>query len=190
MNVGIAVEQASLQRTLQKLKDIPERAGRKALKRGVSKGATITLQAARGQAPKGQTGLFRRSLAKRERTYKGSVFVAVIGQRSRSKAFSAKTIALADKRTGKLSKGLSGRGLPPSIGWIEKGTAPHPINSRKLLSWSVGRGRSRFATPRYARSVRHPGSKGQPMLLNAARSTQATRLAAIRTEVETELRKS
>ncbi len=81
------------------------------------------------------------------------------GQRKRGKAFSAKTFALANKRTGKLSKGLSGRGLPPSIHWIEKGTTWHRIASRRLLAWSVVGGRSRLTKPRYARAVRHPGAR-------------------------------
>ncbi len=188
MNVSISVEQASLEKTLRKLRDIPERAARKALRRGVSKGGTLALQAARATAPKGLTGLFRRSLAKREKTY-SSVFVSIVGQRARGKAFNAKTVALANKRTGALSKGLSGRGLPPSIAWIEKGTKPHAIRSRKWMAWTVTKGGSRRTKPLYSRSVRHPGHRARPMLLDAARRTQPQRLAAIRNEVERELMK-
>jgi hypothetical protein len=116
-------------------------------------------------------------------------YVSLVGQR-RKKQFTARQVAAAGRRTGILSKGLSGRGKAPAIHWLESGTKPHRIkkSGSGLLWWNIGKG-GYYHSPRAAKQVRHTGHKGTGFLSKVEKTHRLGRIRRIRSEINLETRR-
>lgn len=110
---------------LSKFTDLPEKLQKKYGRRGVAKAARVLVKAAKALAPV-RSGLLKKSLGFRPRTYKHTV-LAVIGPRKETKASAAKRI--------KAGKALRYRGvvggkihIPAKIAHLVEGGhgGPHP----------------------------------------------------------------
>lgn len=187
----VNVQQAALNATIRKLQSIPPGAGRRALRTGVFKAGSETLQQSKAFAPVGRTGQFKRSLAKKDLRYATSgTYISIVGQRSRkNRPFTPRQQASANRKTGRISKGLSGQGDAPAIHWLERGTSPHVIRARnkKLLAWNIIAGNKKISPPRFAKVVQHPGHKATGFLGTVERRYRARRIQTIRKAAEAEL---
>lgn len=186
----VVVQQAALDSTLKKLETIRGSVARRALRKGVFRAGSETLVSAKVAAPKGRTGQFRRSLSKKDIRYSAQgAYVSIVGQRSRR--FTARQVATANRKTGLISKGISGRGQAPPIHFIEKGTKPHAIRAKnkKLLRWNIIAGGVRLRTARVAEAVKHPGTRGTGFIAKTEQRMRARNLRTIRRTIEMELLK-
>ncbi len=190
MRLTTFIDQRSLNKTLKKLADVPGSVGRKALRKGVFKAGSDTLKAAKSAAPKGRTGAFRRSLARKDiRRADRGYYASLVGQNVRRVA-TDKQIASAKKKSGRLSGGLSGAGLYPPIHLVESRVRRHKIRSSgKPLAWNRGRGGALLPGIRRAQVVKHPGHRGTGFLNKVERAGRSQRLRTIKNEIEAELRK-
>lgn len=179
MELEATVSQADLTRTLRKLDAIGGRPCRAVLRKATARVGSATVKQVRNAAPRGETGNFRRSIAKKDRSYShDGTYVSIVGQNRKRRSTSKQRARLA--RRGALSRGLSGRGLQPSIAWIEGGTRPHairPVSARALYWRSAGRIRG-------AHRVRHPGHAGSGFLSKTERSYRGNRVRMFATEIE------
>lgn len=184
-NVTLTTNGQSVQRTFAALQRVDARLARRALRRGVFKAGSETVKQAKAAAPRGRTGQFRRSLAKKDLRYAAQgTYVSLVGQR-KGRQYTARQVASANKKTGLISKGLSGRGKAPAIHWIESGTKPHTIQPKKKprLWWNVIRGGAILSRPRSATRVTHPGHAGTGFLARTEIRFRATRVATVKREV-------
>lgn len=191
VQVRVQIQQAALDATIRKLQSLPGRIGRRALRIGVEKAGSMTLSQAKSAAPRGRTGQFKRSLAKKDlRDASKGMYTALVGQ-NRSKSGTARQIAAANRRTGRVSKGLSGQGFAPAIHWLNSGTKPHAIRAKnkRLMVWNIGANRAVLNPARAAVAVKHPGHAGTGFLTNVETRYRAQRLRTIRREAEAECRR-
>ena len=187
---------------LKALAAIDAKIARKSVKDGVKRAGTKMLGRARSNAPRGKTGLFRRTLAKRDRSYgKGTRHISVVGQRYK-KQFPSKSRASARRKNHGLSTGLSGQGLVTPIHLIENRTRRHTIVPKRhrgpdaWLAWIPRtvrgkNGRLRAGGKRdilFAKKVLHPGTRGTKFLRRTAQRYRAEPSSVIRRQIERDLR--
>lgn len=196
------LDQRSMRKTLKKIAEIDTKIAKRSVKDAVKQAGAEMLKKAKSAAPKGKTGLFRRTLGKRDRSYgRGSRHIAVVGQRFQA-SFPPKTQASARRKNFGLSTGLSGKGLFVPIHLIENRTRPHvirPKKSRGPKAWlayipsqvRAKNGRMRTGRRRdiiFAKAVRHPGTTGTRFLKETARRNRFMPISVMRKKLESDLR--
>ena len=189
--IDIRLAERDVKRAVRSLERVPPRIGRSALRKGVFKAGSDTLKDARKTAPRGRTGQFRRSLAKKDiRNARQGVYTSIVGQKKKltNTARQAARIARNSKR---VSRGLSGQGFRPSIAWIEKGTKAHIIRPRRkrLLHWIIGKNRVVLRNMRHAKRVRHTGHAGTGFLERTEKQGRAKRLRIVAQTIRSEVRR-
>ncbi len=162
--------------TIRILNELPKRQQKKIIPKAARAGGNPFLKAARANAP-GTNKIFKRSLILLVRRYATGAF-AIIGQDKGKVTSGAKA---ARKRT--IRGGISGRGDVVPIHLVENPTRAHlvqPKNKRTLaFGFDADTGTSIFA-----RSIRHPGTRGSRFVRKSAQQAQSQ---AIR-EFENKLR--
>jgi hypothetical protein len=187
--VNAGLTHRSVSRTIASLTNVDARVARAALRKGVFRAGSETVKQSKAAAPRGRTGQFRRSLAKKDIRYAATAtYVSLVGQR-RNRQYTSRQIASANRKTGLLSKGLSGRGKAPPIHWIEAGTKQHTINPRggNRLWWNVVRGGVLLARPRSAMKVTHPGHAGTDFLFRTEVRYRQQRIKTVQREMLREI---
>jgi len=166
MNTGISiVGELRLMRTLQLMKASHQR---KVLRPAIRAAAAEVRKKAKAMAPRGKTGLLKKSIASVVRTSRAGNVYAVIGP-----------------RTGMLTVIDGKRVDPAKYGHlVEFGTQPHTIspNGRAGAVKTL-----RIGQVYVAGEINHPGARAKPFLRSAFRSTPASRI--ISTRIWAELKK-
>ncbi len=177
---------------IAELERLPKNVKRRVLGKMVRAGGTVSLNKVRSNAPKGKTGLFKRSLDKNQKTYGSGAVVSMIGQQKRKK-FSDKT---RDRARGKKGGGISGKGFAPPIHLVNSATKSHRILGAKRglirrlfqLAWNrrnVARNKPiafRVAgkrKPIFRQWANHPGTKGYGFMQTAAAAIGDSKRAMI-----------
>lgn len=180
LQIGMTLDARSANRTIGKLAGLPDHVGRKLLREGTFKtGSRLTKQVKR-VAPRGRTGNFHRTIAKKDLRYaKDNTYVSLVGVNRKKRATVKQTAKLISK-TGFISRGLSGQGKPVPLHFIERGTAPKIIRFKPdrnsvggYLYWNIVRGDKRVPRRRRRYSVRHPGSRARPFVEKTFRKHEA-----------------
>jgi len=162
---------------LRKMQQLPRRVAKRVLAKAVRAEARPFVKAARRLAPK-RNRIFYRSLELVIRRYQGAVFAAV-GQNT------AKVIR---KRRIKHGGGISGRGDVVPLHLVDQPTRPRRIAPKTRTDGR--RGVLRFTvsgSPVFARSVRHPGTRGARFMARAAAAARAEGVSAFASKFATEL---
>lgn len=155
----------------KRLQAFPGKIQKRVIRKAVNAGAQPMLQAVRANTPR-RTGITRRGMAVKLKAYRQAM-VAIVGQdkRARPKAL---------KGAGSIRGGISGRGYPVPIHLLDQPTKPHRIGSR-LLRWVSG------STLLYARSVQHPGTRGQEIMSRAFASSRSAAELAVTAKLTAEV---
>ena len=158
--------------TTAALNTLPKKMAKRAVRKSVNAGGGVFLKAARRNAPRAN-GTFRRSLIVKVKNYQAGS-VAIIGQNRNAKG-SAKI-----KRSG----GISGRGDVVPSHFIENPIKPHRLapKTKTLLRFDAGNGVV------FARSVMHPGTRGQFPIRRAAQSSEREAVSVLTTKLAVETR--
>lgn len=153
------IELEGLAETRQRLLQLPDRIQKRCMSKAVRAGGALFVKAAKRNAPR-LTGLFKRSLAQRVKSYQaGKVVVSITGQQNTVK----------NRRKLRRGRGgISGRGDLVPIHFVEENTKPHriPKEGRGML---ILRNRSGGRVLVYS-VVHHPGTRGQHPIRRAADS--------------------
>lgn len=167
-------------RAIQKLHRFRGSVQRRFVLKAVGEANKLYLRAAKNAAPKGLTGLFRRSLASVVRRYaRNGAYIGLTGQQ-KDKRFSEKATARASRRAGGRG-GLSGSGRVVPIHLVESPTRRHVIEAKNktgMLAFRAGGGL--IVTPR----VNHPGTRGTGFLRRSEKQSRAAANAAFRSSLK------
>lgn len=189
MSFQAIVTRESEIRTKRNLERIYDRTRRRSVRDGIRQVGQRTTKAAKAAAPRGRTrGQFMRSLAHKERSYANrNIYLTMIGQ-NRDRRSTARQVALAAKRTGRISRGLSGQGKEPAIHWIEAGTSSHRIapRSARRLYWNIRKGDVRVPMES-AEAVTHPGHAGTGFLSQTERRLRESNAALVINKVQRDI---
>lgn len=180
MSAGIKI--TGVDATMKKLDRFSGSVRRKIIRKAVRVGGKVHLDTAKQMAPRGTTGLFRRSMRQVVRSYaKKGVFISIVGQQ-KDKHFSDKAKAVAARKTGGLSGGISGTGRVVPIHLVDQPTKPHRIlsnsASEKPMAFLAG------GSVRFARTVDHPGTAGHRFMERAESSSRQRARAAFTEEAK------
>jgi hypothetical protein len=144
---------------IKKLHLLPVRLRTRTMRRALTKGCTPIARELRRSIKKTQwsTGFLKKNITSRVGKLRGTRIRAVVGARNQ--------------------RGPMGRNPQKYLHLLEGGTRPHQIRTRgkmlklagKVSKPSKGRGTWRQSISGFAKSVNHPGSKAQNVLLMAAR---------------------
>lgn len=165
---AIEIKLDGLETTLRRLQAFPVKVQKKCLRSAVAAGAVPLVRAAKS-ASQQRTGIFRRSLASKLKSYQsGAVYVSIVGQANKIRA---------SKKVRAGRGGISGRGQIVPIHFVEDGIKPHVISRRSMraLGFPLSSGQMVFRG-----SVQHPGHAGRHVIRKAAET--AGREAADRVE--------
>lgn len=153
-----AMKLEGLPETRRRLIQLPDRIQKRCMSKAVRAGGALFVKAVKRNAPR-LTGLLKRSLAQRVKSYQaGKVVVSITGQQN----------MVRNRRKLRRGRGgISGRGDLVPIHFVEENTTPHRIPKE-------GRGplvlRSRSGASVIVGSVWHPGTRGQHPIRRAADS--------------------
>lgn len=181
-----------LKKTIRKLGRLDSKVGRKVLREAVFKEGSTTVKQLKRACPKGRTGQSRRSLAKKDiRNAKQGVYTSIAGMNWK-KGSTAKQAASAIRKIGSInvSRGLSGRGKPPAVWWLDRGTKAHRIKAvnAKMLWWKIVKGDKDIQPWRSDIQVIHPGHKGTGFVSKTERRYRTSRIRNIRARIERGIR--
>lgn len=175
--VDLRIQTVGIERTLQKLSEYPEKVQRRALRLAVSAGGTVLVRAVKANSPR-LTGLFRRSIAAKVKSYQGgAVVVAIAGQTSQVRS---------RKKLGPGRGGISGRGEVVPIHFLERDIKPHRIGvrrSRALILLIDGE------VLAFRKSAMHPGHRGYRMVERAAAQAGGEAQARVEEKLREEVEK-
>jgi hypothetical protein len=167
--------------TIRKLGQLPFRMQKRAMAKAIRAGGNVFVKAAKRNAPRA-TGLFKRSLDQKVKSYRGGqIVVSITGQKSEVKN---------RRKLRKGRGGISGRGDLVPIHFVEEDTKPHRIPKE-------GRGPITLQLPSGQRvtvqSVQHPGTRGTHPIRRAADSSEGAAATAfgekLRIETDAEVAK-
>jgi hypothetical protein len=121
---AIEIKLDGLETTLRRLQAFPVKVQKKCLRSAVAAGAVPLVRAAKSASPQ-RTGIFRRSLASKLKSYQsGAVYVSIVGQADKIRS---------SKKVRARRGGISGRGGNVPIHFIENLTRPHRIPLRDYV---------------------------------------------------------
>jgi len=161
-----------VQQTQRALNSLETRVRKKVLRKSVRAGGGVILKGERKHAPR-STGLFKRSLAQKVKSYKSGNVVSIVGQKKGAKITSRKKL-----RKG--SGGISGRGQVVPIHLVDQPTRHHIIWPRNRQAILIGSGQ-------FTARVRHPGTSGARFMQRTESETRTPALRAFRTKTEQEV---
>jgi hypothetical protein len=199
-----------LPETVKRLQALPDKIQKRAMSKAIRAGGNVFVKAAKRNAPRA-TGLFKRSLDQKVKSYRGgAVTISIVGQKSEVKS---------RRKLRKGRGGISGRGQLVPIHFIEEDTRPHriPKEFRKTQIKTTKEHRDRMRAlglefrkwkverrgPLVLRlpsgqqvivdSIEHPGTRGTHPIRRAAESSYAAAgeafAAKLRIETDAEVAK-
>lgn len=178
LNIKVELTDSSVRNTIRRLNGLPDAIGRKALREATFKTGAKLAKQAKMAAPRGRTGTFHRSIRKKDLRFASNyTYVSVIGANKKRRSTVKQTAGLI-RRSGFLSRGISGQGKTVPLHFIERGTSPHVIKNKsgsgaKAIYWNIVRPDAKVPTRRAA-TVRHPGARARPFLEKTERRNRAS----------------
>jgi len=161
--------------TIQRLIALPDKIQKRCMAKAARAGGAPLVKAAKRYSPR-LTGLFKRSLAQKVKSYQaGKVVISITGQQNE----------VRNRRKLRRGRGgISGRGDLVPIHFVEENTKPHRIPKE-------GRGpltlRSRSGGQVIVGAVQHPGTRGQHPIRRAFDSANAVSLLEFQKKLATEV---
>lgn len=181
MAYGIKVKLEGLEDVLKRLGTVRKAVQGRIVRKALEKATKPILSAAKAKAPKGATGLLRKSLGRKAKTYRRSgTSMIILGPRTGFAKQGKK-----GKKITALGKKFRAAGVNPSkyAHLVEKGTKPHSLGKGSQL-----RTRRTLTALLIGRSIQHgaghPGTKAQPFLAPAWAGQKAQAEETIRSEIE------
>ena len=174
-----------IDRAVKQLKELDYKTRKKVMRKAVRAGIAPIVKAAKRNAPQ-TTGLLKRSITTKVKTYAVSgTVVGVVGQR-KVKREDGRYTAAAAGGTKKLKKGrggISGRGDVVPIHLVENAVSPHSITAIRAQALAIG-ARMGYA---YVYHVNHPGHRGRHFMDAAVRQSEGQSMRAFRDKLEFEI---
>ena len=161
-----------IKRTQRALDELETRVRKKVLRKSVRAGGAVILKVERKHVPR-MTGLLKRSLAQKVKSYKSGNVIAIVGQKKGAKITARKKLR---KGTG----GISGRGDVVPIHLVDQPIQPHEITPTNARAMRIGQ-------DQFVGRVRHPGHRGRRFMWRAAGESRGPAISAFRTKTELEV---
>ena len=159
MPFAIKAEVKGVEEAIEALAQIKRSIANRILRTAMRKAAKPIWDAAKSNVAV-ETGLLKKSLFAKVKTYPSGVTVAVVGPRKGFKMAATKGVRKAGSATAKRFAKSQGRNPTKYAHLVEGGTKPHALGSGSRLT--LGRKSYTRAGPQSGR--RHPGARAQPFL--------------------------
>ena len=177
MQFGIKISDGSIEQIMRAVRGVETKAGRDALRAGMSKATRAVTKQLKGQYPVGRTGKLKASIhGKTKFRLKDGYAVGLIGQRTDK-------VRRPDKGS-KISEGIPGNsGTAAPIHLVDNPVKAHKIAPRrsKVMLWNRGKGGEVYNPPRRSRSaVFHGGTTGKRKIPKVDKQTRRMRVQVMR----------
>lgn len=166
--------------TVRKLEQLPQKISKGPVRKAVRAGGAPFVKASKRNAPR-RTGIFKRSLTQKVKSYRGGVVtLSIIGQLKRARI-------KATKGLKKGRGGISGRGGVVPVHFVEEDIKPHRIPKEGTDDPFAFAFRSQGGRIVIVYEIHHPGTRGQHPIRKAAQEAERPGLAAFQQKLATEV---
>jgi len=168
--------------TVRKLEQLPQKIQKGPVRKATRAGGAPFVKAAKRNAPR-RTGIFKRSLTQKVKSYRGGVVtLSIIGQLKNAKI-------KATKGLKKGRGGISGRGKVVPVHFVEEDIKPHQIPKEDSDDPFAFAFRSSGGRIVIVYKVEHPGTRGQHPIRKAAQEAEKPGLKKFQDKLEAEVDK-